>query len=408
MGRAGGDVPWEELTAALIDGVPALLDEVREMLRAVAPEYADFLVERRGEVDYVAAAAMAALVEHAQYCLRPPGTAGGSAPMPESVQVLFNEVGRNQWSEGFALRTVLSAYQVGGRVAWHHVSATALACGVVSTALAALAEAVFFAVDELCAASTDGYVAAQTQSAAERERRREMLVELLLSDRSDSGALQAVANQAGWPLPQRASVIFLAQDLEAGRQLLSRLGPHCLPVRKAGLPGAIVPDADGPGRRARLASVLRGSGAVVGSDVSLAQLPASARLAELAAQLRRSGALTEDPVFVDDHLDAVIVHRDPRLLDLLRQQCLAPLDKAAPSSRQMLTETLRCWLLNMGDRTAVAEQLHVHRQTVRYRLSRLRELFGPALNDPATRARLMLVLAWEPEQEHGHLARAAN
>jgi len=56
----------------------------------------------------------------------------------------------------------------------------------------------------------------------------------------------------------------------------------------------------------------------VGRAVPLHQLPASAGLAELAAELWRSGALTGDPVLVEEHLDTVIVHRDPRLLDLLR------------------------------------------------------------------------------------------
>lgn len=93
----------------------------------------------------------------------------------------------------------------------------------------------------------------------------------------------------------------------------------------------IVPDADGPGRRDRLTLALRGAGAVVGATVPLGQLPASARLATLAADLLRTGALTEDPVFVEEHLDAVIVHHDPRLLTLLRQQCLAPLADARPS-----------------------------------------------------------------------------
>jgi DNA-binding PucR family transcriptional regulator len=51
-------------------------------------------------------------------------------------------------------------------------------------------------------------------------------------------------------------------------------------------------------------------------------------------------------------------------------------------------------LCTMGDRQAMAAELHVHPQTVRYRLARLHELFGPALEDPATRARLMLALAW--------------
>jgi len=65
-------------------------------------------------------------------------------------------------------------------------------------------------------------------------------------------------------------------------------------------------------------------------------------------------------VLVEEHLDTVIVHRDPRLLDLLREQYLAPLDDAAPASRLMLRETLRSWLRNMGDRAAMAEELHVH------------------------------------------------
>jgi hypothetical protein len=52
--------------------------------------------------------------------------------------------------------------------------------------------------------------------------------------------------------------------------------------------------------------------------------------------------------------------------------------------------------MNMGNRKAVADELHVHPQTVRYRLTQLRELFGSALDDPATRAALLLALAWGP------------
>ena len=36
----------------------------------------------------------------------------------------------------------------------------------------------------------------------------------------------------------------------------------------------------------------------------------------------------------------------------------------------------------------------MHPQTVRYRLAQLRELFGDALDDPASRARLFLALEW--------------
>jgi DNA-binding PucR family transcriptional regulator len=97
---------------------------------------------------------------------------------------------------------------------------------------------------------------------------------------------------------------------------------------------------------------------------------------------------------VDDHLDALIVHRDSRLLDALRQQALAPLDSLAPPVRERLSETLSAWLRHMGDRQAMAAELHIHPQTVRYRMSQLHDLFGPALDDPATRTRLTLALAW--------------
>jgi len=114
------------LTSALINGVPALLDEVRTMLAPVAPEYAEYLIEGRADVVVAAEAAMEAFVEHAQRCLSLTQSPREVELLPDTALSMFEEVGRNQWSEGFALRTLLSAYQVGGRVAWRHVAATSL------------------------------------------------------------------------------------------------------------------------------------------------------------------------------------------------------------------------------------------------------------------------------------------
>jgi len=44
----------------------------------------------------------------------------------------------------------------------------------------------------------------------------------------------------------------------------------------------------------------------------------------------------------------------------------------------------------------IAASLHVHPQTVRYRLGRLRECFGSALDDPEARFELMLALRSRP------------
>jgi DNA-binding PucR family transcriptional regulator len=133
----------------------------------------------------------------------------------------------------------------------------------------------------------------------------------------------------------------------------------------------------------------------------LADEPASHRLAELALRLRHEHVLDGDPVFVDHHLDAMIVHRDRPLLAAVRRQCLGPLYDLPSATRDRLSTTLGSWLLHMGDRRAVAAELHVHPQTVRYRLTQLRELFGPALDDPASRRTLLLALAWGGDDETG-------
>jgi sugar diacid utilization regulator len=56
----------------------------------------------------------------------------------------------------------------------------------------------------------------------------------------------------------------------------------------------------------------------------------------------------------------------------------------------------------MGNQRAVAAQLHIHPQPVRYRLGRLRELFGPELDEPGPRRRLFLALAWEDDEQAPH------
>jgi hypothetical protein len=387
------DAPLERLVPKLVERLPHLLAEVGRLLRDEWPDYAEFLAEEHDEVSVAAEAFMHWLVQIAEQ---------GRSEMPRETgeehgaqMALFEEIGRMEWREGRDLSTLLSAYQVGARVAWHHVSSIALEVGVAPDALAALAEAVFVFIDRLSSASARGYVLEQSEAVAARERLRDELVELLLSDRSDSAAVRAAASRAGWQMPQEASVILVDPENPIGQAMLGRLDSSCLLIRRRALVGAIVPDPGRPGRRQRLTAALRGTSAVVGHPVPLDQLPASVEIAGVAFRLHRGGLLGPDPVFADEHLDAIIVHRDARLLDALRRQSLAPLDGLSVLVRQRLTGTLAAWLRHMGDRQAVAAELHIHPQTVRYRITQLYGRFGEALDDPATRARLTLALAWD-------------
>src|SRR5438105_3976411 len=138
--------PLERLVAALVDRLPDLLAEVGRRLSRDWPDYARFLAEEHAEVAAAAEIFVHSLVKIAGRELSE--SSRDPAPLPAAQATLFEEIGRIQWREGRDVSTLLSAYQVGARVAWHYVSRTALEVGVAPEALASLAEAVFAFVDQ--------------------------------------------------------------------------------------------------------------------------------------------------------------------------------------------------------------------------------------------------------------------
>ena len=88
----------------------------------------------------------------------------------------------------------------------------------------------------------------------------------------------------------------------------------------------------------------------------------------------------------------LLLRSDPRLARELAADRLAPLQSLSAGSKARLTETLEAWLAEQGRVSPVAARLGVHPQTARYRLARLRELFGDSLDDPDQRFWLELAL----------------
>ena len=149
-----------------------------------------------------------------------------------------------------------------------------------------------------------------------------------------------------------------------------------------------------PRARARRGSSPPPCGAVaaaISPATTLDGLPDAFRWARAALGLERTS-----PVRVDDHLAALALHADPALLARLRTRCLAPLADLPERTRARLSETLAAWLDERGNAVAVAARLHVHPQTVRYRLAQLRERFGDVLEDADARFELMLAVRSGP------------
>ena len=100
------------------------------------------------------------------------------------------------------------------------------------------------------------------------------------------------------------------------------------------------------------------------------------------------------------HLAALVLSADPDALSDLRARALAPLSGLRAGTADRLAETLRSWLLHQGRREQVAAHLVVHPQTVRYRMSQLRELYGARLDDPRTVLELTIALGSPPHGRH--------
>jgi hypothetical protein len=69
---------------------------------------------------------------------------------------------------------------------------------------------------------------------------------------------------------------------------------------------------------------------------------------------------------------------------------LAPLDKLAPAKRDASIRTLRSYLDHQGSLSGAAEELHLHRNAVAYRIDRIFETIGVDRSDPDSRLLLQL------------------
>jgi DNA-binding PucR family transcriptional regulator len=109
-------------------------------------------------------------------------------------------------------------------------------------------------------------------------------------------------------------------------------------------------------------------------------------------------------LLADEYRLEILLGLDRRLADDMARDALRDLDAETQASRERLISTLEAWLRHRGRTEEVARALHVHPQTVRYRLAQLRDLFGDALDDPDARFELSLALRAASDQRSGFSA----
>lgn len=299
---------------------------------------------------------------------------------------VYRALGRGEMNAGRSLDVLQAAYRIGARATWRRLAEAGLRAGLQAPVLCSLADSIFAYIDELAADSVEGFADAQRQGAGERDRRRRQLLVLFLAEPLDFDALHKAALDARWPLPRTlAALACHADDLEA---ITRRLPDDALAgtIEEHGC--ALIPDAEAPGRARLIAAASGGRTASLGPVCPPAGAVSSWRRARSALEAMQLGALPAGFCRADEHLAVIAMLQAHEPLRELAHLRLAPLRQLTPSSRARMTATLCAYLEQRGSTPAMAQALDLHPQTVRYRLRRLRELFGEALDDPDARFEL--------------------
>jgi hypothetical protein len=374
--------PWYELPPEVAGVLRPLLgglaDEIIDAVRTV-PAYARPLEGSFGE-------GIRSGVREALRHFLAEIEAGG----PVARRDVYSALGRGEMRAGRSLDALLSAYRVGARVAWRRFAAAGVEAGLEPDTLYLLAESIFAYIDMLSAESAEGHALEQSAAAGAAELRRRRLVRTLVRDPpADPSAVLAAAREAGWSLPRRIAVLALAGDQRDAAA--SRLPADAIYETIGELTCAVLPDPDGPRRLAAVRRAVIDAGATggLGTTVEWSDAAVSFARARAALELAKGSPAL---LVARERAGELLLRSDPRLAAELAADRLSPLAELSPGSRERLADTLRIWLEEQGRLGTVAQRLGVHPQTARYRMARLRELFGDALDDPEARFELEVAL----------------
>lgn len=379
--------PWRGLSPAVADVIEPELPEItEEILATIAREVPEYERPLEGRFGHGLRTGVNEALLQLLALIRDPDAGR------ERGREVYVELGRGEQRVGRTLDSLQAAYRVGARVAWRRMSEAGRRAGLDSEPLTLLADAIFAYIDELSADSVEGYAEAQGTVEDVRRQRRQELATLLLRDPPVGTVdLAAAAQSAGWQLPGRiAAAACPGRDLE---RIAGRLPADAL-VTLLGDTGCVfIPDPDGPGR---LSQIRRAAGKATLALGPAAEPAGAAKSWELARDLlvaATAGAVGGSGLLrAEDHLAELLLLSNRQVNALLAARRLAPLEGLTERARERMRETALAYVRHHGNAVAMAAELHVHPQTARYRIARLRELFGEELDDPDFRFELEIAL----------------
>lgn len=377
-----------DLPAAMRAELPGVADEIISEIRRTIPEYARSMDGPYGEA--LRAGVTRSLTTFIDLVADP------SAPK-DGRDEICRRLGQYEAQEGRTLDGLQAAYRIGCQVAWRRIMKLGLTANLSAAAMASLADAVFGYVSELAALSVEGYTEAQRRSAAGVQHWRRRLLRLILEQPPVPRlGINGLAEQACWPLPQTVTPAAVRAPARSGRAdgVIPLLEGDILADLEGAQPLLLIPGPATAAREAELAGLpAAGYRVAIGLTVPLSMAADSLRWAQQALSLAESGIIADARVLrCEDHLVTLWLLSDAKLADQVVRQQLGALAQLTPHQRAWVTDTLGPWLEKRGTAAEIAELLHVHPQTVRYRIRQFEQAFGDRLSDPEARFALELAL----------------
>jgi hypothetical protein len=308
--------------------------------------------------------------------------------------------GRRRAEQGIPLPAILHAYRVGGRFVWETLLARGGSSATTRDALLRTAADIWTIIDDYSEALIEEYrETVADQAHRDAQVRTAALGSLLDGSLRDESRLWESA--AMLQLPHHGTfVVVAAETHNPGQEALPRVEEA---LRRQNAASAwqvgteqqigvvtIRPPLTVAKLCQRLSTLATGRVGVSEQYSSLDQTPAALRQARLAcaAATPRSREL----VRYEQHPVGVLLASVPELGGAVTQAVLGPVLALPPPDRDILLDTLRAWFAEDGSATAAATRLHVHRNTVHYRLRRVEALTGRSLTRPAAVGELHLAL----------------
>lgn len=306
------------------------------------------------------------------------------------------ETGANRADLGVPLAAIMHAYRIGFQMVWREFMSVAEENpSLCRRALLSATERMWLGQDLFINAMADAHREQTTSRVLDDAAERAALTQHLLEGRITSDAnLWEIATILR--LPTHGPYIAVAASTPS-------IGKQPLPAIETKLRGLdlysawrLLPDQEigivhTPSKAARRAALaLLGRTAVdrVGVSAPFTELSDTVKALRYARIALQSGGPGINEF--DDSVLGIAAVSTPEITSDLASRVLHNLFDLPTEDRDPLIETFRAWSEVGGNVNATAEQLYVHRNTVRHRLRRIEELTGRSTTAPRELAELCL------------------